>query len=153
MTKYLNKLSNEDITIFLDNNNYALVSHLKDQHGQAFPAIERSDERIFVRCKKKEIPEQQLIDTEVAYYLMKKHPGFMSLSMMLSSQYGSDIEMLVFSDFEVSKLCIFDDDVEEYISLNKAYAKFMNEKFPNSSYMDDYYDWLQQDEEELSNEL
>ena len=61
--------------------------------------------------------------------------------------------MLIFYDFEVSKLCVFDDDLEEYIKLNKAYAEFMKHKVTDSSYSDDYSTWLAEAEEDMEKEM
>jgi len=153
MSKYIKQLTNENLSTFLENVGYSLVTHLKDNDGNLLPAIERSEDSVFVRCQKCVIPEEQLIDKELAYYLMKSHPGFLSFARMLSGQFDSNIEMLIFYDFEVSKLCVFDDDLEEYIRLNKAYAEFMKQKVTESSYSEDYSEWLLEQSEDLENEL
>jgi len=149
MAKYIDKISNEELIQFLEDNNYMIITHLKDQNGDTFPAIERSEDRAFVRCKKIN-DDQKQFDTEVAYHLMKKHPGFLMLSQMLSGQYSSNIEMLVFSDFYVSKLCIFDEDIEENQKLNEAYVNFLYNKFAQAGYKNDYdnyYESIQNEDE------
>jgi len=154
MSKYIKQLTNENLSTFLENVGYSLVTHLKDNDGNLLPAIERSEDSVFVRCQKCVIPEEQLIDKELAYYLMKSHPGFLSFARMLSGQFDSNIEMLIFYDFEVSKLCVFDDDLEEYIRLNKAYAKYMSNKNLEGSYTQDYHQWInEQAEEEMEQDL
>lgn len=153
MGKYINQVTDEELTEFLENNGYSLVTNIKDQNGIPFPAIERSEKRAFVRCKMVKDPAQKQFDAEVARYLIKKHPGFLSLSMMLSGMYSSDIEMLIFSDYGVSKMCITDYDSYESNLLNENFVRFMYKKFENQNYYNNYnnhFDELEtQDERDM----
>lgn len=138
MGKYLKLLKNEEVEAFLEANNYMLITHLKDSNNETLPAIDRSPNTIFIRCKQKIEPEQQLFETAVAYYLMKKHPGFLSMSRMASGQYAGDIEPLFMKDFYLSKICITEEDYIESDRLNEAYVKWMYNKFKNNGYLQDY---------------
>ena len=58
--------------------------------------------------------------------------------------------MLVFSDFYVSKLCIFDEDIEESQKLNEAYVNFLYNRFAQAGYKNDYdnyYESIQNEDE------
>ena len=92
-------------------------------------AIERSDEVIFVRAKQ---IQREAIDTQLAYHLAKKHPGFMSLFMLssLGGGYSTNIDFIHFSDFYMSKFCVYHDDEKESEKLCTSYIQWMNKKFP-----------------------
>lgn len=153
MGKFIKELSNDEVIKFFEDNHYSLVTHLKDNEGNLIPAIERDDDGIFVRCKKTE--ERSSIDMEVAHYLMKSHPGFLSFATLLSGQYNTELEMIVLKDFYLSKLCITDEDLNENDRLNEEFVKFMYSKFKDMGYKDEYnshFDNLSQQEDSI-NEL
>ena len=137
MGKYLQRLTDEEIERFLEENNYILVSHLKDNQNNLLPAIERTENTAFIRCKKKD-SQEPLFDNEVAYYLMKKHPGFLSLPRLLSSHYNSDIEALFMNDFSLTKFCLTQEDQAESDKLDEAFVYFMYDKFKQEGYKEDY---------------
>lgn len=144
MSKYINKrITDEELTKFLEDNGYMLVCNIKDADGVPFPAIDRSPDRAFVRCKMIKEPAYKQFESDVAYYLMKNHPGFLTIPLMLSGQYSSNIEMLVFSDFNVSKLCVFDRDMDEEDKLNYEYVHFMYNKF-GEEYKNDYNNYYEE---------
>jgi hypothetical protein len=139
MEVYTQQLKIEDVIEFLNEINYTVVAHLHDSNGQPLPAIETSDQGIFIRCQKVETPEKQEFDAKVAWELMKKHPAFMSITRLINSQYSSNIEMLYMTDFSLKKICLTDEDMEELVTLNEKYVKFMDRKFRNIGYREDYH--------------
>lgn len=129
MAKYINRLTNEEIEEFFNNNGYALTKDLTDDNGLPIDAIERGEETIFVRAKQLKREE---IDTQLAYYLIKKNPNFMALSTLASlhSGYARNIDLIHFSDYFLSKFCITKEEEKESEELCTSYLKYMVHKFP-----------------------
>ena len=146
MSKYINRLTDEEIEEFFNNNGYKLVKDLTDDDDFPIDAIERDDDNIFVRAQQ---TKKDDIDIEIANLLIQKMPGFMTLSALASmhSGYGRNIDLIHFSDFFMSKFCILEEDKISSEELCNSYIKFMIEKFP--SYKNDlieYCETLQDDE-------
>jgi hypothetical protein len=153
MQKYIPQLTDEAVEEFFEANGYRLCKDLTDDDGLPIDAIERSDEVIFARVQQKERNE---IDAQLAYYLAKKHPGFMALSMLASTRsgYGRNIDLVHFSDFYLSKFCITREDEKSSEELCTSYIQYMAQKFP--TYKADfiaYCETLPDDEMEEDNTL
>ena len=153
MEKYITQLTDEDIKTFFDKNGYRLCEELTDDDGLPIDAIERSDKVIFARVQQKKPNE---IDAQLAYYLAKKHPGFMALSMLASTRsgYGRNIDLVHFSDYFMSKFCITREDEKSSEELCSSYIQYMANKFP--TYKADflaYCETLPDDEMEEDNTL
>ena len=153
MQKYIPQLTDEAVEEFFEANGYRLCKDLTDDDGLPIDAIERSDEVIFARVQQKEKNE---IDAQLAYYLAKKHPGFMALSMLASTRsgYGRNIDLVHFSDFYLSKFCITREDEKSSEELCTYYIQYMAQKFP--TYKADfiaYCETLPDDEMEEDNTL
>ena len=129
MSKYINKLTNEEIESFFNVNGYNLIKDLEDDDGLIIDAIERDDENIFVRAQQIQIDK---IDIEFENYLIQKSPNFAALSALISmhSGYGRNIELIHFSDYFLSKFCITPEDKESSEELYNSYIRYMIEKFP-----------------------
>ena len=129
MEKYITQLTDEEIEAFFLVNGYKLCKELTTDDGEPLEAIERSDEVIFVRAKQ---IQREAIDAQLAYHLAKKHPGFMSLFMLssLGGGYSTNIDFIHFSDFYMSKFCVYHDDEKESEKLCTSYIQWMNKKFP-----------------------
>ena len=112
MAKYINQLTDTEIEKFFNDNGYALVKDLTDPNGEPIDAIDRGEEDIFVRAQKMEIDE-----TEAALnaYIAQKAPHIAALSAIASmrSGYGSNIDLIHFSDYFMSKFCITKQDEED----------------------------------------
>ena len=129
MQKYIPHLTDEDIEEFFGANGYRLCKELTDDDGMPIDAIERSDEVIFARVQQEKVDE---IDSQLAYYLAKKHPGFLTLSMLASTRsgFGRNIDLVHFSDYFMSKFCITREDEKSSEELCTSYIKYMANKFP-----------------------
>ena len=148
MAEYINQLTDEEIEKFFNDNGYELTKGLTDREGFPIDAIERGDEDIFVRAQKIQIDETEAM---LNSYLMQKAPHIAALSAIASmrSGYGRNMELIHFSDFFMSKLCITEEDEKESEELCSAYISFMDKKFP--TYRDDLYaycDSLQDDKQQ-----
>lgn len=153
MEKYITQLTDENIEEFFEANGYRLCKELTDDDGLPIDAIERSDEIIFARVQQK---EKDKIDSQLAYYLAKKHPGFLTLSMLASTRsgFGRNIDLVHFSDYFMSKFCITKEDEKSSEELCTSYIQYMINKFP--TYKADfiaYCDTLPDDEMEEDNTL
>ena len=138
MEVYTKMLSFEDIIEFLQQINYTVVSHLRDKEGEILPSIEITDDGVFVRCQKMIAPEQEEFDTKLAWQLMKEFSGFMSLARLMNAQYTSQVEMLYLTDFNLRKICMTDEELNELEDLNEKYVRFMDSKFKDRGYREDY---------------
>ncbi len=146
MSKYINRLTDEEIENFFNDNGYALVKDLTDDDGFTIDAIERGDNDIFVRAQK---TKKDDIDIEIENLLIQKMPGFMALSALASmhSGYGRNIDLIYFSDYFLSKFCITQGDKDSSEELCNSYIRYMIEKFP--TYKNDFIEYcksLQDDE-------
>lgn len=138
MGKYLKQLSNEEIESFLESNNYIVCHDLTTLDGKSvLPGIERSDDLVFLRCRKKILDGMQEYDKQVALQLLKKHPGFMSLAVfgMPQGSYYDFIHLIALRDFDASIIGDFFDD-ENGTQLLDSYLDFMLERFKNQGYQD-----------------
>ena len=135
MEKYITQLKDEEIEAFFIVNGYKLCKDLTTDDGEALPAIERCDEIIMVRAQQE---EKNDIDTQLAYHLAKTHPGFMSFALLASamSGYSRNIDIIHFSDYYLSKFCLYPEDEHESERLCSAYVNWLNSKFP--TYRNDY---------------
>ena len=134
MSKYINQLTDEEIEKFFKNNGYELVKDLTDHNGFPIDAIDRGEDNIFVRARKLEIDQ---FDAELKSYLMQKSPGFFALYAITSMHSGfrSDIELIHFTDFFMSKFCITEEDEASSEVLLSSYLNYMAQKFP--TYVED----------------
>lgn len=129
MEKYITQLNNNDIETFFNNNGYTLCDSLTDHDGNKIPSIERYDNLIVIRAQHL---NKNNIDSDLAYYLTKKHPGFLTLSMLAStkSAYSRNIDLIHFSDYHMAKFSITTEDEKDSDNLCSAYYQYMIEKFP-----------------------
>lgn len=143
MGKFIKQLTDSELENFLKNNKYALCNTLKDSDGKLLPAIERSDDMIFVRCQRILDKNEKEIDEHLAYALMRKFPGFLSLSMLSRcGEYSSDINLISFSDFYANLFCVTLQDHNRAETLHENYVNFMYAKFKNQNYKEEYLaDW------------
>ena len=150
MSKYINRLTDEEIEKFFNNNGYAFVKDLTDDDGFPIDAIERDDDNIFVRAQK---TKKDDIDIEIENLLIQKMSSFMALSTLASihSGYGRNVDLIHFSDYFMSKFCISEEDKEASEELCYSYIKFMIEKFP--TYKNDLIKYCESlPDDELDNE-
>ncbi len=151
MSKYISRLTDEDIETFFNDNGFQLVKDLTDDNVCPIDAIERGDENIYVRVQ--QINRNQ-IDIELEKFLIQKSPSLMSLSSLASmrSCYGRNLDLIYFSDYFLSKFCINSVDNKLSEELCSAYIKFMIEKFP--TYKKDFIEYCDSfPDDELENEL
>ena len=129
MEKYITQLTNDEIEAFFLVNGYKLCKDLTTDDGEPLDAIERSDDVVMVRAKQ---IEKDKINAQLAYHLAKAHPGFMSMFMLsaLGGGYSTNIDLIHFSDFYLSKFCIYPEDEKESEKLCTSYIQWMNSKFP-----------------------
>lgn len=129
MSKYINQLTDEEIEEFFKNNGYELVKDLTDHDGFPIDAIDRGEDNIFVRARQIQKDE---IDAELKSYLLQKSPGFLALYALTSihSGFRSDVELIHFTDFFMSKFCITEDDEKSSEILLSSYLNHMAQKFP-----------------------
>lgn len=135
MGKYLKQLTNSEIEYILKENNFALCTTLKSYDGEPLPAIERSDDMIFVRCQRILSEDEKEIDSFLAYTLMKKHPLFITASMLARcGEFSSNIDLITFSDFHANLLSVDTHDEERSYKLADSYIDYMLERFKNQGY-------------------
>jgi len=130
-------------------NGYKLCNDLRTNKGEPISAIERNDEIVFVRAQQE---EKNPIDPQLAYKLAKTHPGFMSFQMLttINKGYSTNIDLIHFSDFFLSKLCLSQKDVTESERLCSAYIQYMSKKFP--TYKSDYIKFYNQSQSKTEEE-
>ena len=130
MAKYINLLTDKEIECFFNNNGYKLIKDLYDSEGFPIRAIERTDDNIFVRAQQ---IDKSNLETEIEELLTQNAPMFRALSMLASmrSAYGRNIDLIHFSDYFMSKICILDEDQKASEELCNSYIEYMIEKFPN----------------------
>ena len=138
MGKYIKQLTDQDIELFLRQNNYVLCDTLKDRDGEHLPAITRDDDIIFLRCQRVLEEGEQEIDKQLAYALYKKFRGFIALSMLSRyDSYSTEIDMITMSDFDLNLIA---EDIfvspERGQKLFENYINFMIKKFDNQNYRD-----------------
>ncbi|MBE7074084.1 MAG: hypothetical protein E7379_03230 [Clostridiales bacterium] len=153
MSKYIKKLSNEEIEIFFNNNGYKLAKDITDDNDLPIDSIERDDDSIFVRT-------QQMNDNEIDLHLnsisSKKYAGILALTTLFSmhAPYSRDIHLFHITDYFLSKFCIFPEDSEIGKTLLTSYFKFMIDKFPTyKKDLEEYVESLPDDESESENTI
>lgn len=153
MGKYIKQLTNEDIENFLRENNYELCENIKNNSGKKSPSIERDDELIFTRCRRILSEDEKEIDKMLAYELMHKYPGFMSLALFATiNKYSLDTDIIIFKDF-YSNIISADTSREKQVeTLDENYVHFMANKFKNQGYICDYIEDAKKYEEPTNND-
>lgn len=154
MGKYIKQLTNEDIENFLKENNYELCENIKNNSGEKLPSIERDDKLIFTRCRRILSEDEKEIDKMLAYELMHKYPGFMSLALFATiNKYSIDTDIVIFNDF-YSNIISADSDREKQVEkLDENYVRFMANKFKNQGYISDYIEDAKKYKEHNNNEI
>lgn len=139
MGKYIKQLSNEDIIRFLSDNNYELDENIKKNNGKKLSSIERNEDMIFMRCRRIFTRDEQEINALLAYKLMHKYPGFMSLSTFATiNKYSTDTDIVILTDFQANIISAYKDREKRVDSLDENYAHFMAKKFKDQGYISDY---------------
>lgn len=139
MGKYIKQLTQKDIDTFLKNNNYELCDYLKNNDGKNLPSIERDDDMIFMRCQRVLSKDEKEINTQLAYTLMKKYPGFMSLTTLASiSKYSTDKDIVILTDFYANIISCDYNREKRVEALDENYVHFMVSKFKSQGYVNDY---------------
>ncbi|MGN0961736.1 MAG: hypothetical protein ACI4PF_06050 [Christensenellales bacterium] len=136
MGKFLKQLTDSEIIKFLRMNNYILYEDLKDDEGKPIPAMERSDDLVFMRCQRVLDEGEQEIDKRVAYELMKKYPRFLTFTMLSRfGEYSTDIDLITLSDFDANLITgDFFDREQRLDKLFSNYIDFMLNRFKDQNY-------------------
>lgn len=138
MGKYLKQLSNEEIQNFLRDNKYELNENIKSNENEKLPSIERSEDFVFMRCKRILSKEEEELDKQLAYTLMHKYPGFLTLSMFATiNVYSLDTDIVTLTDFNANIISANMDREENVEILDENYVNFMARKF-GKEYIRDY---------------
>ena len=150
MSKYIIKLTDEEIEEFFNNNGYELTKDLIDDNGMPIDAIEREDSSIFVRVRN---IDKNNLDKKLNKLFIQASPQIMAMATLASSRsgYGRNIDIVYFADYFMSKFCITEEDRKSSKQLCTAYIKYMAQKFP--TYKTDFYNYCKSlPEEEIEND-
>lgn len=151
MGKYIKQLSEEDIVKFLRENNYELNANIKNNDGKKLPSIERSKDMVFMRCKRILTKDEQEINALLAYKLMHKYPGFMSLATFATiNKYSTDTDIVILSDFYANIISANPNREKRVDSLDENYVQFMAKKFKDQGYISDYIEDVEKFEATLN---
>ncbi len=135
MEKYITQLTNDEIEAFFLVNGYKLCKDLTTDDGEPLDAIERSDDAVMVRAK--QIEKDTIIDqvdntsSDTKFDKNKSHLFAIIYAMSaLGGEYSTNIDLIHFSDFYLSKFCFYPEDEKESEKLCTSYIQWMNSKFP-----------------------
>ena len=138
MGKYIQKLTQQDIEEFLKANNFVLCYDIKNDKNETLPAIERSPEMIFIRCRRVLTKDEQdiknLIGDAVAKNSLLAMMAFMS---SIKCEYSSDIDLITLYDYDANLLTTNPQDTSILDNLFHSYIDFMRNKFKSTNYDSD----------------
>jgi len=134
--KYLNQLSADEIRKFLGDNGVTVLEDLEDLIKDA---NESNGDCYYIRCGR--FGEQNRFNRilgDLNDFIVKKS----KIDKIFKSNYFDDrLDIYAMTDFSVYRVFAHDFPNESDYALQKNYNKFMNEKFNESNYTNDYIEF------------
>ena len=153
MKNYIDFLSREDIEKILKENDLVLTDDILDRNGDDLPAIVKSDESIFIRCKKLPNEKDNSIKKEIFRALGKKAV----LSHLLFANSSIDAynnTIVIIENFTIYILSVDYQEDGSDEKLANTFYDFMADKF-GKEYINDlkkYYNKVKKHQKEESKE-
>ena len=155
--KYLNKISNEKLSSFLNDNGLIILDDLNevrntgcgltvlDEHNNEVKDNNDADV-VFIRCASSDNIETETF-AKVKAYFMEKFPV---LSASTQSYFNNRTHLFSINDFLIERLFVFDELTEFDYNLQNNYHEFMLSESENKEeYEKDYIDYANQLSQEL----
>ena len=138
MGKYIQKLTQQDIEEFLKANNFVLCYDIKNDKNETLPAIERSPEMIFIRCRRVLTKDEQNINNLIGDAVAKNSLlAMMAFMSSIKCEYSSDIDLITLYDYDANLLTTNPQDTRILDNLFHSYIDFMRNKFKSTNYDSD----------------
>jgi ERCC4-type nuclease len=155
--KYLDKISNEKLNSFLNDNGLIVLDDLNevrntgcsltvlDEHNNEVKDNNDAD-IVFIRCASSDNIETETF-AKVKAYFMEKFP---IISANTQSYFNSRIHLFSVNDFIIQRLFVLDELTEFDYQLQKNYHSFMMTEFSDTNeYEKDYENYVN----EITNEM